>query len=80
MSLTHIPLCLHFVAEMVVWSFVLRINDGGIRIDDDHTAVSVGVGSLWNNNYAKLDPINITIRGCRVAGIGVGGFLVGGQF
>ncbi|TVY21905.1 Bifunctional solanapyrone synthase [Lachnellula arida] len=63
-------------------------NNGGITIDlraldsidvsQDQTVVSVGAGTLWNATYAKLDPLNISVSGGRVAGIGAGGFLTGG--
>ena len=65
-------------------------DDGGLTMDltsldetnltEDRAMIGVGAGSLWNNVYAKLDPMNITVSGGRVAGIGVGGFLTGGGF
>ena len=51
----------------------ISVNIGG-------TVASVGPGTLWNATYAKLDPMNITVGGGRVAGIGTGGFLTGGPF
>ncbi|KAH6665549.1 hypothetical protein B0J14DRAFT_680709 [Halenospora varia] len=63
-------------------------NNGGVTIDlrsiksidisKDTKIVSVGSGSLWKNIYAKLDPMNMTVSGGRVSGIGVGGYLTGG--
>lgn len=50
-----------------------------ITISGDKSVVSVGAGSLWQNIYAQLDPLGIAVGGGRVAGIGVGGFLTGGQ-
>ena len=40
---------------------------------------TVGVGVLWRNIYAQLDPMNISVLSGRVAGIGVAGFLTGGS-
>ena len=64
-------------------------NNGGVTMDltslnsitisGDKSVVSVGAGSLWQNIYAQLDPLGIAVGGGRVAGIGVGGFLTGGQ-
>ena len=41
--------------------------------------VSVGGGAIWKNIYEKLDPLNLTVLGARVVGLGVGGFLTGGN-
>jgi FAD/FMN-containing dehydrogenase len=46
----------------------------------DKNVVSVGAGSIWSDIYSQLEPLNLTVNGGRVAGIGVGGFLTGGKF
>ncbi|KAG9237432.1 hypothetical protein BJ875DRAFT_157184 [Amylocarpus encephaloides] len=63
-------------------------NNGGVTIDMSHmnsTTLSpdksiafVGAGARWNNVFAALEPLNLTVSGGRVAGIGTGGFLTGG--
>lgn len=64
-------------------------NNGGVTIDlrgmneltlnDQKSVISVGAGSIWRDVYAKLQPMNLTVLGARVAGLGVGGLLTGGQ-
>lgn len=51
-----------------------------IKLNSDHTVTSVGGGTLWNNIYAQLDPLNVTVSGGRVVGIGVGGLTTGGKY
>lgn len=51
----------------------------GITINSDRSSVSVGGGAIWKNIYAALQPMNLTVLGSRVAGLGVGGFLTGGE-
>ncbi|KAH8586209.1 hypothetical protein B0O99DRAFT_656947 [Bisporella sp. PMI_857] len=62
-------------------------DDYGVTIDlralntvkvRDKNVVSVGAGSIWSDIYSQLEPLNLTVNGGRVAGIGVGGFLTGG--
>jgi hypothetical protein len=53
------------------------MND--ITINSDRSSVSVGGGAIWKNIYAALQPMNLTVLGSRVAGLGVGGFLTGGE-
>lgn len=64
-------------------------NNGGVTVDlrglnqltlkDKQTVISVGAGSIWRDVYAKLQPMNLTVSGARVAGLGVGGLLTGGK-
>ncbi|KAJ7169346.1 FAD-binding domain-containing protein [Mycena crocata] len=42
--------------------------------------VTFGAGMLWNDIYAALDPLNITVVGGRVVGVGAAGFLLGGGY
>ncbi|KAK6952864.1 hypothetical protein Daesc_005160 [Daldinia eschscholtzii] len=62
--------------------------EGGVTIDlrslntidlsDDKSTASVGVGATWGDVYSKLDPLNISVAGGRVAQVGVGGLTLGG--
>ncbi|KAG6004280.1 hypothetical protein E4U43_000772, partial [Claviceps pusilla] len=62
--------------------------DGGLAIDlqalnrislsADRKQTSVGAGNLWNHVYDKLSPMNLTVIGGRVSGIGIGGLTLGG--
>ncbi|KAJ6580391.1 hypothetical protein DFH09DRAFT_1440762, partial [Mycena vulgaris] len=42
--------------------------------------VTFGAGMLWDHIYAALDPLNITVVGGRVVGVGAAGFLLGGGY
>ncbi|KAF5873791.1 putative fad- protein [Botrytis fragariae] len=63
-------------------------DNGGVTIDltlmdtlslnRDGSMVSVGAGSIWSKIYIQLEQRNLTVLGGRVAGIGVGGLLIGG--
>lgn len=63
--------------------------DGGVTVDlralnsvvlsDDGKIASVGGGSIWSEIYPQLEKNNLTVAGGRVAGVGVGGFLTGGE-
>ncbi|KAI5857352.1 putative oxidoreductase [Durotheca rogersii] len=39
---------------------------------------SIGVGAAWDQVYAQLDPIGLSVAGGRNAGVGVGGLTTGG--
>ena len=49
-----------------------------ITINENQTIVSIGAGARWEDVYAVLDPLNLTVSGGRVAGIGLGGYFTGG--
>ncbi|KAL6233355.1 hypothetical protein BDW75DRAFT_191822 [Aspergillus navahoensis] len=49
-----------------------------VRLGDDQTTVSVGVGATWGEVYAYLDPRNLSVAGGRAAQVGVGGLTLGG--
>ncbi|KAI0014556.1 putative oxidoreductase, partial [Xylariomycetidae sp. FL0641] len=53
-----------------------RLNS--IELRDDNSTVSIGVGATWDAVYNKLDPLELTVVGSRVAGVGVGGCTLGG--
>lgn len=63
--------------------------DGGVTVDlralnsvvlsDDGKLASVGGGGIWSEIYPQLEKSNLTVAGGRVAGVGVGGFLTGGE-
>lgn len=50
-----------------------------IHVVPNQTVTSVGAGTIWNDVYEKLIPMNLTVLGARVAGLGVGGFTTGGM-
>ena len=39
--------------------------------------VDVGAGLIWDEVYAALDPLNVTVTGGRLSGIGVAGLTLG---
>ena len=51
-----------------------------ISVDSNRKITAVGAGSIWSDIYATLTPMNLTVLGARVAGLGVGGFSTGGKF
>lgn len=63
---------------------------GGVTIDmsaftdvvvsPDSTITSIGPGAQWVDVYRKLDPLKLTVPGGRSGGVGVGGYLLGGQY
>ena len=40
----------------------------------------VGPGNRWKDVYQKLDPMGLTVVGGRASIVGVGGFILGGEF
>lgn len=63
--------------------------DGGITLDltainsvvllDDDVTVSIGTGATWAEVYPVLDARGRSLNGGRASGVGVGGFLSGGN-
>ncbi len=63
---------------------------GGITIDlgkldeidvaEDLETARVGTGNRWKNVYERLEPLNMTAVGGRNGEVGVGGFILGGEF
>ncbi|KAI9449101.1 FAD-binding domain-containing protein [Lactarius psammicola] len=49
-----------------------------IKVDSTAGTVELGSGLTWDQVYAALDPIGITVIGGRVRGIGVAGLTLGG--
>ncbi|THU76841.1 FAD-binding domain-containing protein [Dendrothele bispora CBS 962.96] len=42
--------------------------------------VTLGPGATWDEVYAKLEVLNLTVVGGRIPGVGVGGLLLGGGY
>lgn len=53
-----------------------RLNS--VSLSSDRGVAHVGTGTRRIQVYQKLDPLNLTVVGGRVTGIGVGGFILGG--
>ena len=51
-----------------------------VNLSTNHTITSAGAGTRWDAIYEKLQPLNLTVVGGRVAGLGVGGLTTGGWF
>ncbi|PIA90436.1 Bifunctional solanapyrone synthase [Cercospora beticola] len=61
--------------------------DDGIVIDlskmpseglaEDQSSITVSPATKWDQLYEQLDPLNLTVVGGRVAGVGVGGLVLG---
>ncbi|KAJ5161214.1 FAD-binding domain-containing protein [Penicillium capsulatum] len=49
-----------------------------VQVQDDRSVVSLGPGARWGDVWQVLDPLGITVAGGRDAGVGVGGYLLGG--
>lgn len=48
-------------------------------ISEDKTVATIGIGARWDSVYSTLDPAGLVVLGGRIADIGVGGFLTGGE-
>lgn len=44
---------------------------------DDRNSITVSPAAKWDDIYEQLDPLNLTVVGGRVAGVGVGGLVLG---
>lgn len=53
-------------------------NLNTLQISEDRKTASLGPGNRWEAVFDFLDPYNVTVVGGRNAGVGVGGFLLGG--
>lgn len=51
----------------------------GVKLNEDKTTVSIGVGERWGNVYEELEKDGLTTVGGRVATLGVTGFILGGN-
>jgi FAD/FMN-containing dehydrogenase len=49
-----------------------------ITINTEKATVSVGAGNKWGEVYRKLEKLDITVVGGRIADVGVGGLTLGG--
>ena len=47
--------------------------------DEDGLITRVGTGNLWRDVYRVLEPLNRMVVGGRHSGLGVGGFILGGE-
>ena len=48
------------------------------KLDPSTTIAAIQPGSRWNQVYATLDPLGVTVAGGRAGSVGVAGFLMGG--
>lgn len=72
----------------MAWAGAANIADGvtidmsainQVTVSGDHQTTSVGAGARWLDVYARLDPMGLAVSGGRVADVGVGGFMTGGN-
>ena len=52
----------------------------GVDVVASQSTASVGSGAIWSDVYNKVVPLNLTVVGARVADLGVGGLITGGEF
>lgn len=50
-----------------------------IKLSEDRSTVAIGPANHWIDVYSALEPLGLTVVGGRAAGVGVGGFLLGGE-
>lgn len=71
------------------WAGAANIQDGvtidlsqmsRIKVSKDRKIVSVGAGARWQDVYARLDPMNLSVVGGRAGTVGVAGLTLGGKF
>ncbi|EMC93808.1 hypothetical protein BAUCODRAFT_124562 [Baudoinia panamericana UAMH 10762] len=53
-----------------------RLNE--VNVSEDRSTTRVGAGNHWIDVYDRLTPMNLSVVGGRVTGIGVGGLTLGG--
>jgi FAD/FMN-containing dehydrogenase len=73
----------------LTWGGAANI-EGGVTIDlaqmkevtvsKNQQLVSLGPGNKWADVYSKLAPMRLAVSGGRWGNVGVGGFLLGGEF
>ena len=51
-----------------------------VKLSDDRRSVHVGAGARWADVYRAVEAENLLVTGGRVADVGVGGLLLGGEF
>ncbi|KIK52949.1 hypothetical protein GYMLUDRAFT_179541, partial [Collybiopsis luxurians FD-317 M1] len=59
---------------------VLEDGQARVRLSEDKAAVSFSAGVRWRDVYRVLKPENLTTVGGRIGDVGVGGFLLGGDY
>lgn len=55
-----------------------KMND--IKIEEDGKIASVGPGARWTDVYEALDSRGRTVVGPRLPDVGIGGFILGGEW
>lgn len=50
-----------------------------VTVASDQKSTSIGPGARWLDVYSKLDALSLTVAGGRVATVGVGGLVTGGE-
>lgn len=50
-----------------------------VTVNTARTVTSIGPGARWLDVYSTLDPLGLSVPGGRVATVGVGGLITGGQ-
>lgn len=72
----------------MTWKGASNIDDGfvldlrGLNIVEilpSEGTAKLGPGSTWQTVYKEMVPYNLTVAGARISGVGVGGFLAGGN-
>ena len=53
-----------------------RFNN--VNYHSNNGTVDIGTGLVWDDVYSTLDPLNVTVAGGRISGVGVAGFSLGG--
>jgi FAD/FMN-containing dehydrogenase len=51
-----------------------------VTLSSDKSYVSIGPGNTWEKVYNALEKSQLTVVGGRVAGVGVGGLILGGTY
>lgn len=57
---------------------LVRLNS--IKLSADKKSVTIGAGNRWAEVYRSLEAEDLTVIGGRVATVGVGGVILGGEF
>ncbi|KAL8772550.1 MAG: hypothetical protein Q9209_002211 [Squamulea sp. 1 TL-2023] len=67
-------------ASNIQGGVAIDLNDlRQLEVSLDRTVTKVGAGNRWLDVYSQLDPLGLSVVGGRVADIGVGGLILGGE-
>ncbi|KAJ7871369.1 hypothetical protein B0H14DRAFT_210827 [Mycena olivaceomarginata] len=62
------------------WGPYLHVSLLRGHLQRNGQTATIGSGLVWDDVYAVLDPLNLTVVGDRFSGVGVAGYSLGGGY